>query len=295
MPYFLIIFLFALGAAVGSFLNVVAGRYVEGNRLFSREIFIGRSHCPYCREQLRWHNLIPILSFIIQRGRCSYCGHRLSFQYLVTELAAGLIFVVLPLYFYRFFNVADLAGSNLNLSPYYAFLVVWIFAAYTLFLMSLVDFRLRIIPDQVGVFLAGLGIAAAVLKYFYPIFNRSFLGDYSGWFGLFNNVFINHLLAGAAGLFLFLLIVFLSRGRGMGLGDVKLAGAIGLLLGWPDAVFAFFMSFIIGAAVAVILLALRWKSLKDAVPFGPFLALGAATAVFCGERILNFYFQLFSF
>lgn len=291
----LLFFFFLVGAAAGSFLNVVAGRYSEGNRLFSREIFIGRSRCPHCGERLRWHNLIPILSFLIQQGRCLYCGRRFSFQYLIVEVAAGTIFAALLLYFHRFFNIADLVAQNFNLAPYYIFLTVWVFAAGALFLMSLIDFRLRIIPDQINIFLTVLGLFAAVLKYFYLALNRGFLGEYSGWFDLSNNVFANHLSAGIIGLGLFGLIVFLSRGRGMGLGDVKLAGALGLLLGWPDAVFAFFMSFIIGAAIAVLLITFRKKSLKDAVPFGPFLALGTVVTVFFGKEILDFYFRLFIF
>ena len=295
MVYFWYAFLFFIGAAIGSFLNVLAVRYDPGKKILTRDIFLGRSHCVHCGKVLRWYELFPIFSYLIQRGKCLSCGASLSFQYFVAELIAGAILVFFTWHFYKFFNLADIISQGGNIGPYYIFLCVWILVAYGLLLMSLIDFRLKIIPDQINVFLLVLVAALVALKYFYSFTNTSFLGKYSLLFNISAQPLLSHFLAAIFGLFLFGLIVVLSRGRGMGIGDVKLAGALGLLLGLPDIVFSFFSSFIIGAIVGVFLLLLGKKSLKDAVPFGPFLALGVFLTIFWGENLLDYYFSLFQF
>lgn len=293
MVYFWYAFLFFIGAAIGSFLNVLAVRYKSEKRILTRDIFFGRSHCIYCGKVLRWYELIPIFSYLFQRGKCLNCGASLSLQYFISEVIAGGFLVFFTWYFYRFFNLPDIILQGGNTWPYYGFLCIWIIAAYGLLLMSLIDFRLQIIPDQINLFLVVSGIAFAALKYFHPFINNSFLGKYSLLFSISNQVLLSHFLAGIFGLFLFGLIVVLSRGKGMGIGDVKLAGALGLLLGWPDIILSFFVSFIIGAIVGVLLLFFGKKSMKDAVPFGPFLAIGVFLTIFWGEKLLDYYFNFF--
>ena len=289
MLYILYVFLFILGTAAGSFLNVLSLRYREGERIFTRDVFTGRSHCPYCGKTLNWRELIPLISFIVQKGKCRSCGRPLSLQYPFVEVLSGLIFVTFPVYFYRYFHVADLALGGQPFHWYYWILGVWIAAAGGLILMSAIDFRLRIIPDQLNLFLAFLGIILIAVNK-----NLSFLGGYALLFKFTDNVLLNHLAAAGAGLAFFGLVILFSRGRGMGMGDLKLAGALGLLLGWPDAILSFLLSFIIGAIISLGLIFLKKKSFKDAVPFGPFLAAGVFTVMFFGEKILNYYFQLFS-
>lgn len=133
------LFLFLLGLAVGSFLNVVALRYKPGAWIFTKDIFWGRSHCPKCQQNLRWYELVPILSFFIQLGRCRHCHQLITWQYPIVELISGLVFVSVPLYLS---------------SPF-----IWIMAILTLTLIALIDYRLSIIPDQLNWFLAFLGLA----------------------------------------------------------------------------------------------------------------------------------------
>src|SRR3989344_5720555 len=268
MVYFWYAFLFFFGAAIGSFLNVLAVRYDPGKKILTRDIFLGRSHCVHCGKVLRWYELFPIFSYLIQRGKCLSCGASLSFQYFVAELIAGAILVFFTWHFYKFFNLADIISQGGNIGPYYIFLCVWILVAYGLLLMSLIDFRLKIIPDQINVFLLVLGAALVALKYFYSFTNTSFLGKYSLLFNISAQPLLSHFLAAIFGLF---------------------------LLGLPDIVFSFFSSFIIGAIVGVFLLLLGKKSLKDAVPFGPFLALGVFLTILWGENLLDYYFSLFQF
>ena len=283
MVYFWYAFLFFIGAAIGSFLNVLAVRYDPDKKILTRDIFWGRSHCVHCGKVLRWYELFPIFSYLIQRGKCLSCGVSLSLQYFVAEIIAGMILI--------FFTLNGIIAQDGSSWPYYIFLCIWILAAYGLLLMSLIDFRLKIIPDQINVFLLVLGIALAALKYFDFFTHTSFLGKDSLLFNISAQPLINHFWAAIFGLFLFGLIVVLSRGKGMGMGDVKLAGVLGFLLGVP-VVFSFFSSFVIGAIVGVFLLIFGKKSLKDAVPFGPFLAIGVFLTIFWAETLFDYYLNL---
>lgn len=272
--------LFLAGIAIGSFLNVVSLRYRPDRPLFANDILRGRSYCPHCGKILRWYELIPLISFIIQLGKCRSCKQPLSWQYPVVELATGIVFVSLP-----------------GIVSGWVFGSIWGLAILTLILLSVIDARLKIIPDQLNVFLAFLGLALAAAKAYYGIFGHtrgSFVGRYALLFGFRENVWLNHLVAAGVGLLIFTSIMILSRGKGMGMGDVKLAGALGLLLGWPDIILSIMFAFIVGSLYALALMALRRKTFKDAVPFGPFLAVGVLIVMFFGEQILSAYFKLFS-
>src|SRR3989344_2445719 len=104
--------LFILGLFIGSFLNVLSLRYVDGQPIFIRQIVGGRSRCRTCNEKLTWFELIPLLSFIIQRGKCRHCFHIISWQYPTVETITGLITAGLPLFFYSYFHVAQAALQN---------------------------------------------------------------------------------------------------------------------------------------------------------------------------------------
>lgn len=272
--------LFLAGIAIGSFLNVVSLRYRPDRPLFANDILGGRSHCPHCGKILRWYELIPLISFIIQLGKCRSCKQPLSWQYPVLELVTGIVFVYLP-----------------GIVSRWVFLGIWGLVVLTLILLSAIDARLKIIPDQLNVFLAFLGLALAAAKAYYGTFGLaqgSFVGRYALLFGFREHVWLNHLLAAGVGLLIFAVIVILSRGKGMGMGDVKLAGALGLLLGWPDIILSIMFAFIAGSLYALALMALRRKTFKDMVSFGPFLATGVLITMFFGEQILSAYFKLFN-
>lgn len=260
-----IFFLFILGLVVGSFLNVVAFRYSEEGALFNPVKWGGRSHCLFCSQPLKWYELIPVISFIIQEGRCMVCRRRLSWQYPLVELATGFTFL-LPVYF-----------AYLNSEPYTLtpppYTLFWILIFLGFILIWAIDARLSVIPDEINFFLGALGLILV-----------SFTG--ASW--------SNHLIGASVGLLLLGLIVFLSRGRGMGMGDVKLAAALGLIFGWPNIFVILALAFIFGAAAGITLMAFRKKGMKDAIPFGPFLILGSITVFFFGDFLIQNYFQLFS-
>ncbi|MEK7114750.1 MAG: prepilin peptidase [Patescibacteria group bacterium] len=271
--------LFIFGLAIGSFLNVLSLRYDPDKFLFSLKNLRGRSHCPHCKKILRWHELIPLFSFFIQLGRCRGCLVKIGWQYPIVEFLTGLAFLI-PIYIQ---------------GPLW-FSVIWVLAAILLILMSVIDYRLYLIPDEIIIGLSLLGILLAGLKLYYQnflIWNGSFLKNYSLLIMLPGNIFWRHILTAVICGLLFLLIVLVTKGRGMGVGDVKLAGAIGLLMGSPDAFLALALSFVIGSVVGLFLMAFGRKKFKEPIPFGPHMVLGVFIVMFFGYQILDFYFHLF--
>lgn len=275
--------LFIFGSAVGSFLNVVALRYRPDKFLVGKAIG-GRSYCPGCGAQLRWFELIPVVSFVLQRGHCRHCGVRISIQYPIVEILSGLIFVFVP---------SVLSSPYLPPATYHLQSGAWILIFITLLLVALIDLRLNIIPDEANIFLVVLGIALILLMGFnFGIEGGSFLGSYAPIFGFRSNIWLNHAVAAAFGGIIFGLLILATRGRGMGMGDLKFAVPLGLIFGWPDILLIIGIAFIIGALVGGYAMIIRGKTLKSALPFGPFLSLSAAIIFFFGQEIANFYFNL---
>jgi leader peptidase (prepilin peptidase)/N-methyltransferase len=287
------ILLFILGAGFGSFLNVVALRYDPDRFVFHRGIVGGRSRCPHCGKELRWYELLPVLSFVLQAGRCRSCNARLSLQYPVVEILSGLVFVFVPRGLNDYFSLFPL--SYLPLTAYYLLIVLWTAALLVLLLASLIDFRLRIIPDELSVLLVILGAAAAFLAApYWSEINASFVKSYSFLFGLRESIWLNHLAAAAIGAAFPGFLVLITRGWGMGLGDVKLGFALGALFGWPEVILVLIFGFIFGSIVGLAAIALGRKTMKSFVPFGPFLAAAAAFVFFWGYEAVDFYFKLFN-
>ena len=233
------IFAFTFGLIFGSLANLIILRFHTFEPLF-----FGGSKCLYCGKRLKWFELIPLFSFIVQKGRCRKCSTRLSFQYPAIEILTGVLFLFIWLKFE-------------NLSPYF---FLSLFFWYLLFLASLYDLKHQILPDEFifgGVFLAILG---------------NFL--------FFRPGLLYSLAAGFSFFFFFVFLWFLTKKQGLGLGDAKMALALGIFLGFPKAVFGLIFSFWLGGAVGIALLALKKANLKTPIPFGPFLFLGSFIAFF---------------
>ncbi|MEK7658186.1 MAG: prepilin peptidase [Patescibacteria group bacterium] len=289
---FFLAVLFLFGSAIGSFLNVVSLRYQPGQKLLDLKIIGGRSACPHCRKTLKWYELIPLLSFLIQKGRCRSCGNRLSFQYPLVELLSGLIFVFVPFALYNLFVIRN--------SYFIIQVFLWLLVFLLFLLLSIIDFRHYIIPDSINLSLAILGIILIIMSN--VISYSSFLGHYALLFDFWPLslvdgrwlLVIGHFSAAVIAMAFFAAIIILTRGRGMGWGDFKLVGALGLIFGWPDIMAIVFLAFIIGAIAVAPLLLKKQKTMKDIVPFGPFLIIGASLVFFFGYEIINGYFKLFN-
>jgi prepilin signal peptidase PulO-like enzyme (type II secretory pathway) len=246
--------LFFLGLALGSFLHVLASRYDPERFVLTRETLGGRSYCPGCQKTLTWYELIPLVSFLIQLGKCRSCDAKISWSYFLVELVSGLIVLFAP--------------------------PLWAAVFLILLLVTLIDIRLQMIPDELSVVLVALGIWITSTS------------------GIETAVWTNHLGAAFGAAAFFGLLMLITRGRGpngesgMGFGDVKLVFGLGLLFGWPDTLLLVMLAFVVGAIVGLVFIASQSKNMKSALPFGPFLAISAAVVFFFGQSLIDVFLRL---
>jgi prepilin signal peptidase PulO-like enzyme (type II secretory pathway) len=277
-------FLFVFGLLIGSFLNVVALRYDGDHMVGDPNVIGGRSRCPHCGKTLQWYELIPVISFVIQNRRCRNCKATIGWQYPLVELISACIFAFVPLQTFM------LTGPG---EPFVVLSTFWVIAFELFLLVAYIDIRLGIIPDELNGALGILGIFMNIfIAGYFGVANHSLLGVYAGWFGLQQNIWINHIAAAALGAAFFALLILVTRGKGMGMGDVKLAVPLGLIFGWPDIVPVVVLAFIIGALAGVALIARGRKTMKGSLPFAPFLIAGATIVFFAGFRLAAAYFGL---
>lgn len=251
MTYILILIFFCFGLIIGSFLNVVIFRLNTSKSLG------GRSACMICAKKLNWHELIPIFSFLALRGRCSSCKSKISTQYPLVELMSGILFALL---FWKFQGV--FWANTLVFSLTYAYYSL-VFSV--LLVISVYDFKHKIIPDSLSLF---VGILAFVGLFLFDSFKFS-LHIPNVW----------QFLAGPIIATPFALLWLISSGGWMGFGDAKLSIGLGWLLGLPFVFFGFVLSFWSGAILGMLLIALTKKyRIKSELPFAPFLVLGTFLA-----------------
>jgi len=259
----LLIVIFAiLGLVVGSFLNVCIDR-LPGNK----SIVFPPSHCQACQRKLATKDLIPVVSYVMLRGRCRYCRAYIPRRIFWVELSTGVIFALLAWHFGL--------SVELGVMAFYASLFTVIFV---------IDLEQGLILNKV----VYPGMVVALLLSLLP---HSWLSQETWLTTVIQPSIASAALGGAIGFVIFLLIAFLSRG-GMGWGDVKLAGLIGLATGFPLVFLAIIMGAILGGIVAVALLIAKRRNFKGTIPFGPFLALAAMVTLLWGTNILNWYLGL---
>lgn len=287
LSLFVLLVLFALGASIGSFLNVVIDRLPKG-----KPVIKSRSICDYCRKVLCLKDLIPLLSYVFLRGKCRFCGKGIDPRLPVVELTSGVVFLAIGIY-----SVSRMGGA--------LDLIYYLLIASVFIVIFFMDLKYKIIEDKVVLF----GVITSLLYLFiskglrlynmYLDLTSSSFGKYLISAGLMKreilwelrNTF--YILLTALVLFLFFyFLVFITKGRSMGGGDVKFAFLIGLVAGFPNAIISIFISFLTGALVGIILILLGIKTIKSAVPFGPFLVFGTAMGMLFGEEILRWYMGL---
>ena len=263
---------------------MVALRYDPERFLFHPKVIGGRSSCPHCRTKLGAHELIPFLSWLWQRGKCRSCSKRIAVRYLLVELSAGFLTLLTPFFALKVYS----------LTAYFPLLAgLWTAVFLLLLLITLIDLRLMLIPDEATIII--LLLALAIIWFSPPPFaltTGSFFGSYAPLLGYSENAIANHAwgLLFSAGFFF--LLYLLTRGRGMGFGDVKLAGALGILFGWPDILLLTMLAFVSGSVIGIYFWA-RGARLKKLLPFGPFLAFAAFLLFAYGPELVRVYFSLF--
>jgi len=290
--YYPILFIFGLG--IGSFLNVVIWRYKPGRSVFDIKPLKGRSHCPYCRKKLKWFELIPLISFFAQGGRCRSCKHKLSAQYPIVEFLSGAIFVGVPYFLINFYNLENTLADKTLLFILFA---LWVLVFLTWLLVSVIDWRHYLIPNGLNVMLATLGLFIVVIKNQIAIsitpFHGSFLRHYTLIFSPTQDIWINHIIGALVGALFFVLIILISRGRAMGWGDVKFALASGFVIAWPEVALSLILAFVLGGLFGAVLLITNKKTMKDKLPFAPFLTVSMAITIFFGYYLIQNYLGLF--
>ena len=261
---FAFVFAFFIGASVGSFVNVVADRLPAGQSLVRPA-----SHCPVCHTHLRTLDLLPVLSYVWLRGRCRSCGAVIPGRLPLVEAGTGLLFAL------------ALASYGLGAAFAAAAVILGLLVAITI-----IDLEHGLILDRV---VLPASVAALAMAPLWPLagVEREFFPGFFDWPGSVESL-ASSLVGGGAG-FLFFLAITLVRPGGTGGGDVKLAGLLGLLLGLAGAAIAVWVAVVVGGVVAAALLLLRKRGRRSEMPFGPFLAGGAAVALLAGEQVQSWY------
>jgi len=254
LPFLLLVG--AIGLAIGSFLNVCIGRLPAGESVVSPG-----SRCPSCRVAIAWYDNVPVVSYLVLRGRCRACRARISFRYPATEIATAGLFVIQALLF----------GDDL------ALLVQRLLLTAMLIVLFGTDLETQRLPNVIT--LPGIAIGAACSLVLPPGIQDSLLGIALGGGVL---LAIRWGWKKATGV------------DGMGLGDVKMLAMVGAFLGWRNVVVVLFLSSIVGAVVGVTVTAVKGRSLTERIPFGTFLALAAYVASLAGEQMMAWYLSSFN-
>lgn len=252
------------GLCVGSFLNVVIVRRGHADWEQRRGLG-GRSACPQCGREISWYDNLPLISWLVLRGKCRGCGKRISWRYPLVELLT-----------------AALWGGVAAAAPGVPELVTGVILMSILVPVTFIDLELQIIPDEINFAAIWLGFACSLG--FGPR-DRFASGDQWWW--------LEVLLASFGAAMFLLLPTLLTRGRGMGAGDVKLVLALGAFLGAPVAV-GLMSGFIIALIPSIVLIIARGMAAgrKSKIPFGPFLAIGGVIGWFAGPEVLDAYLGL---
>ncbi len=250
-----------VGLAVGSFLNVVVWRVPRGGSLSAPP-----SACPKCGHAIRAYDNIPVLSWLVLRGKCRDCHEPISPRYPLVEFSTALIFVGVTLW-------ALILPAGIWRTPAYLY-----FAAVSVAL-TLIDLDTRKLPNRIVV--PSLVIMPALLA-------LASFGSGDWWTLLWA-------IVGGVALFIFYFTLVLIYPQGMGFGDVKLAALVGMALGylgWGSLIVGAFAAFLLGGVFSIALLLTGKATRKSGIPFGPWMLLGAWVGIFCGNEISEWYLAL---
>ncbi len=254
----------ALGACLGSFANVLIIRWHEGSSM------LGRSACPHCKHQIRAHHLVPVLSWLLLRGRCPDCHKAIHAQYPIVEALGAAIGVIVA------FRAPPFSIES---GPHFWFELILLCAMLVPLVM---DIRWKELPVE---YLAALGLIAS-------IFNVAGFGAVSSTLDVQARL-ASVLLAITLAVMFFGLQILLSRGRWLGLGDVWLGAAMGAILGWPLLGVAVYLAYLLGGSLAIAGLLSGRLRRGDLMPFAPALISGLVLSLWYGPYLLQWFHAMF--
>ena len=243
-----------LGLIIGSFSNVCIYRIPK-----NESIVFPASHCPNCHTPIKAIDNVPILSFLLLKGKCRKCGEKISIRYPVVEFLTGAIYLLIFLIYGRSYQT-----------------LIYALLSSALIIISFIDLDVQIIPDEISLPGIVIGLALSFIVPYISYLN-SLLGIIAGGGIIF--------LIALAGLAIF-------KKEAMGGGDVKLSAMIGAFIGWKYIIVSLFVGFFIGAIAGILLILLKIRNRDDLVPFGPFIVLGSFITLLWGENILSWYLGL---
>lgn len=249
MEALIITYITILGLFIGSFLNVVGLRIPQGESIVTPP-----SHCPSCNSRLGILDLVPVMSYVLLRGRCRHCGGNISPLYALFELLTAALFI----------NSYIILGFQLEL------VIAWVFFSI-LIAITMSDLHTKLIPNKI-------------------IFPGMVFFLIMRWFA-HTLPYIDYLIGFLVGGGLFYIVAILSRG-GMGGGDIKLLAMIGLVIGWKLTLVTILLSSVIGLVISGILMLFGKIKRKQPIPFGPYIALAAVIAYFWGNQLIDWYVEL---
>lgn len=260
---------FIVGLIIGSFLGAVNYRLKT-----AEDIVFERSHCPKCKQKIRWYDNIPLLSFVILAGQCRDCKKKISWEYPLIELVTGLLFAAVA---WKFLGAWGFAADPSRIFTNHDIIEMsfWLFSACYLVLIFFHDLDFMLIPD--AAIYPAIIVSLAYQSYRYL---ESPLGIATLKAPITSALFA----AFVAALFFFFLI-WISKGKWIGGGDVKLGFLAGAIVGWPKVLFVLFFAYMIGAVISLFLIASKKKTWKSQIPFGPFLVTGIFIVLFFSEQI----------
>lgn len=272
------IWIFVAGLCIGSFLNVCIYRLPKKESISNPP----RSHCPACGKDIHFYDNIPLVSYLLLRGRCRNCRQPISFRYPVVELLSGLFGLACVMAF----------GWTLETLIYYVFISA-------LMVITFIDIDHQIIPDVISLpgILVFFAASFAPRRHigFFKILPDS-IETYASLLPLPDMVFnaIIGILLGGGSLYAVAWTYYQLTGKeGMGGGDIKLLAMIGAMLGWEGVLFTIFVGSAAGTLAGVILMiGTRLMDMKLRIPFGPFLSIGAIAYIFFGYPVMYWYVQL---
>lgn len=260
MELLIVIYFFILGCIIGSFLNVVI--YRLPNKI---SIVTPRSHCPKCKHQLKWHENIPLFSYLFLKGKCSNCKTKISPRYFLIELVTGLLFALI-VYF---------LGINFTS-------IIYIILGCVFICIFFIDIDYYIIPDTMILIIMALGLISLITDLFIDVSSLEVLDRIFG-FVAFGGVFLLIAIIGEKAL----------KREALGGGDIKLVAACGLLIGWKLMILGVFGGALIALLVEIPNILLKRREREAEIPFGPYLVLGIYLSTLFGNIFLEWYFGLF--
>lgn len=243
-----LVIIMMIGLCIGSFLNVCIYRIPR-----EESIAFPPSHCTSCGHKLKWYELVPVISYIILKGKCKKCKDKISIQYPIVEIVNGILYLLI---FFKFEYTIDTIKYMILVS--------------LMLVIGMIDFKTKFVYTSTTITSGITGIAFIIIDW-----------------AITKKFPIDNILGGLIGLVIIGLIVLITGG--MGEGDIDIAVISGLFLGVKGTIFMLFSGVVLGGIVAGVILISKIKNRKSEIAFGPFLAIGTVFAIFYGNQIISSY------